>query len=99
VKIIGVLRDNDESVLDRMAQMDVVVFPGEPDIRWRTTLCPAWVSSLASRSELAQSSRYRLRATAHPLYFPEIPLVRRVQFDHFWVRIEIGESLANRLDR
>ena len=29
-----------ESVVDRMAQMDVVVFPGEPDIRWANDPMP-----------------------------------------------------------
>src|SRR5437879_1637049 len=65
----------------------------------RATRCPACRSRSAKRSEFEQSSRYRLRATGNPSPLEHQPLDLRLGLQQLPVPLNIGEGLADNLDR
>src|SRR5579884_512866 len=65
----------------------------------RTTRCPACRRRLAKRSELEQSSRYRLRATGDTSPLEHQPFNLRLGLQQFLVPLDIGESFADRFER
>src|SRR5712692_8597378 len=65
----------------------------------RETRCPACRSRSAKRSEFEQSSRYRLRATGNPSPLEHQPFDLRLGLQQLPVALDIGEGLADSLDR